>query len=203
MKLNFCTIRVRETRYSTTNRLSNITELDMVRTLKHRMRNMSDQMNGNVSDELTEEYGDHNGYIRSNFKDGLFSPRHIAFMDIDHEDFKDETTAKLDKMGIAYQVICSSESRYWIIADCIGSFTKVFNFINGFDGVDVKYLLYAKSKKVMTLRAYPRGCSVPAFEEASDREGSEEFRDFVQSIKEYWEKPHIEWMTTEYTINMI
>jgi len=202
--MNYCIHATKESAYSRKNILSDISELEMIRGLIHRMRDMSDAMSGRPDKETIAKYEDHNGFATSHLKGRHLFETHIALMDIDHEDFKDQTIAKLDKKGIAYELICSSDGHYWVIADYVGKFNDVHNFINMFVGVDVKYIQYAKAKKVMTLRAFPQKGQVPTFEGmGSNKCGSTDFRNFVQEFKDYWKEPHIEWMVTEYQVNMI
>jgi len=180
-----------------------LTESELIRELKQEMRKNTKRLH--LEEISLEDYGEHNGYILGTLCDeGWFrKQKHILLMDIDHEDFKDTVKAYLDEKKIAYQVIDSSNSRYWLIVDYIGSFKECSQFAWRIPEIDPQYLRYIDHHKKFVLRGYPRGGNVPNFKESSEAEGSKLFKEYVQAVKEYWEKPHIQWMVEEYLINTI
>lgn len=199
MKLKFFIGGMKSDGYSEKYRLYKGTERGMVIGFKHSMRKIAHNpiYQGN-QEEMIKQLNDRNGYIRSKIRFG----KCIMMMDVDHKDFKDETSAALEKDGIAHTVIESSEGKYWIIADTFRPNRWIMaEEISYYTGVDPDYIRYSR-KRGFCLRAFPTNGFVPEIIDQVGK-GSKDYSAFIWNWKQYWEKPHIKWMVQEYLMNVL
>lgn len=128
-------------------------------------------------------------FVTTRVKKGLLSSNlHIMSLDCDSESNKNKAQSYLNNYSIDHYLIESTRGHYWIICNFVDSIHQVIEQMKLIPGVDTEYVKIAEKRKILNLRAYPRGGTIPRFTQAiPEGEGLNDL--YVQWIKDfahYW-----------------
>jgi len=114
------------------------------------------------------------------------------FMALDCDSLENLTAAvhllKHDKIGHA--VIHSSEGRYWVITDFVGTIKEVLVKMGQMPGLDQKYLQFCSRHQTVSIRALPRKPDEIQFPESHSLENVDVYQWFVE-FRNHLESPEV------------